>query len=358
MTTENTETVSINVMIARGLAVAITVAGCMMIYPVFKLYEDMVETRQQQIDSHALSLSHNISDALQHLSRTSQQIVSTRKVKDMVLLGDSQEVEAWSVATRKLFPNSVGMGILSIQGDYIGDKGTLRIGKQCAIDTDLYLRGDLQHVPPVHTANSGLRHFDVLKEITDDEEELSGLLVMTFHLSMLQEIIDRYAEAGYTYELKNKAGELIANHGSEKYSYMTPVEIAGSDWVIEVTADDSLSGENLRVIQFGAITLTVVLLLFILVAWLYVYRQLKSDIDRVKLLLSYRYLDDEDKPSMDSEIQLSEIAELLSDIDQLADDVTESRSQLELQACTDKLTGLLNRRGFEGDRAKLYSFDG
>ena len=72
------------------------------------------------------------------------------------------------------------------------------------------------------------------------------------------------------------------------------------------------------------------------------------------LLLSYRDLDDEHDPLTGSEIRLSEIAELLSDIDQLAEDVTETRFQLELRACTDKLTGLLNRRGFEEDRAKLY----
>jgi diguanylate cyclase (GGDEF)-like protein len=354
VTVNGIEKVSINVMIARGIAAAVTVAGYLMVYPVIQFYDDMVETRQQQINSHALSISHKVSDALQYLSQTSQQIVSTREVKDMAMLGDSQEIEAWSFATRRLFPKSFGLGILSEQGDYIGDRNTLRIGEQCAADTVLYLDGDLQRYPPIHTSSPELKHFDILHEIMDDDGDISGLLLMSFHLSMIQDILDRYAEAGYTYELRSKAGIPIAKHGQEKYPYVKPINLPGTDWVLSVSADDKLSKESWRLIQFGSATLMVVFVLFVLVAWLYVSRQLKSDIERVKRLLSYRYLDDEHDPLIDSEIRLSEIAELLSDIDQLAEDVTETRSQLELRACTDKLTGLLNRRGFEEDRAKLY----
>lgn len=354
MTAKSAEAVSINVMIARGLAAAITVAGYLMIYPVFKFYEDMVETRQQQINSHALSISHKVSDALQYLAQTSQQIVSTSKVKDMAMLEDAQEVEAWSVATRRLFPKSVGLGILDEQGGYLGDRQVLRIGEQCVADVVLHLNDDLQRYPPVHTSNPELKHFDILNKIIDDEGDVSGLLLMSFDLSMIQDILDRYAETEYSYELRNKAGILIAHHGHEKYPYVRPVDLPDTDWVLLVSADDNLSKESWHLIQFGIVTLIVVFVLFVVVAWFYVYRQLKSDIDRVKLLLSYRYLDDEHDPLNGSEIRLSEIAELLSDIDQLAEDVTETRSQLELRACTDKLTGLLNRRGFEEDRAKLY----
>ena len=153
---------SVGQMIRRVLLLAIIAAACLMVIPVYQLHTELVDTQQREITHHAEVVVGQVSDKLQSLSTNVKHMATLREVRDMLLIGDREEVQQWSVRTRKLFPDSVGLGLVDEQGRYMGDKEALRIGPACASDSREFMQGTLHKKPPIHDENPTLVHFDLL----------------------------------------------------------------------------------------------------------------------------------------------------------------------------------------------------
>jgi len=247
-----------------------------------------------------------------------------------------------------MFPNVTRLALLDRQGRYLGDPAH-PLNKLCKRDIRLFIRGELTNYPPVHTADAQLRHFDLLHKLAGDD----GLLLMSFRLTALQSILDRYATPGHQYFLKDSRGEQVAVYGDGDYSYSIRLPVPETDWQLTVIADSTLGDDHWQLIKFSIATLAVVLILFLIVVGPYISRELIRDISRVRELLKYKNLEGRKDASEDTAIRLTEIVSLLDDIEELSGEITQTRSQLELKAYTDELTGLMNRRAFEVSRGHL-----
>ncbi|MCW8964842.1 MAG: sensor domain-containing diguanylate cyclase [Gammaproteobacteria bacterium] len=340
-------------MISRVLAVAIIFAAALMALPIYRLYEELLANQQQQIDAHALAIVDRISETLHSLTLTTRHVASSQQLQDIVQLGNEDEIESWSVDTRKLFPNVVGLALQDRQGRYLGDPATLRISKLCERDTNLFIRGELMSYPPVHAANPELTHIDIMQKLTADDGQFAGLLLISYRLAVMQSILDNYAMPGYRYLLKDSRGEQIAAYGDGDYSYSVRLPVPETDWQLTIMTNNQLGDDHWQLIKFSLMTLIVVLASFFIVVGPYIGRELVRDISKVRVLLKYKNLDEHNTQQEDNKIRLTEIASLLDDIEELAGEITQTRSQLELEAYTDELTGLMNRRAFEISRGHL-----
>lgn len=180
------------------------------------------------------------------------------------------------------------------------------------------------------------------------------MLLMSYRLSILQTLVESYVEEGLQYQLKNSEGKLLASTGSDDYPYLLSLKVPGSDWILEMSADDSLSEESRYLILISIISLVIVLLIFALGVGPYLSRHLAADVNMVSSLVQYKNLDQDDGYMPSGGIRLREFSGLLEDISQLAKDIIHTRSRLETQANVDELTGLYNRRAFEKSRERLY----
>ncbi|MCW8964843.1 MAG: sensor domain-containing diguanylate cyclase, partial [Gammaproteobacteria bacterium] len=333
---------------------AIIAAACLMVIPVYQLHEELVDTQQREITHHAQVVASQVSDKLQSLSTNVKHMATLREVRDMLLIGDREEVQEWSVRTRKLFPDSVGLGLVDEQGRYMGDKETLRIGPACASDSREFMQGTLHKKPPIHDENPKLVHFDLLEKILDEDGQVVGMLLMSFHLSMMKDVLSQYVEDGYLYELKIQGGKSIAVAGEGEYPHRVSLPVPGTSWMLEVSADDRLSREDRHLIALNVAWLFLVLLIFLIGVGPYINRQLISDVNKVRALMQYKNMEVNNVNPPVGGIRLQEFSGLLEEIDQLATDITRTRSRLEAQANVDGLTGLMNRRAFETSRERLY----
>jgi len=351
---EQVRRISVGQMIARALLLAIIVAACLLAIPVYQLYKELVDAQQRDINHHAEVVVQQVSDKLQSLSTTVQHMATLREVRDMLFISDHGEVQEWSVRTRKLFPGSVGLGLVNEQGRYMGDRNTLRIGPACVRDSREFMQGTLQQAPPIHDENPELAHFDLLEKIPDEDGQVAGMLLMSFQLSVLEKVLNQYAEDGYLYELKSQGGKLIAHAGEGEYPHQVSLPVPDTSWTLEVSADDRLSRENSRLISLNVTLLILVLLIFLIGVGPYINRQLLSDVNKIRALMKFKNMDTEDSTTAVENIRLKEFSGLLDEIEQLATDITHTRSRLEAQANIDGLTGLMNRRAFETSRERLY----
>jgi diguanylate cyclase (GGDEF)-like protein len=349
-----TKKISLNIMIARVLAVSLVLAAIVMALPIYGLHNKLTEDKHGEIHHHAEVVLNQVVDKLQSLSTTGQHMASLREVRDMLNLGDLEDAQAWSINTRKLFPGSVGFGLINEEGDYLGDTNMLRIGPACQLDASHFMHGRLYHKLPVHDDNPELAHFDILQYVRNDEGKSVGVLLMSFRLSVLQEVLNRYVEEGLQYRLKNADGKLLADTGNVSYPYRFSIPVPATDWLLEVAADDQLGegGKNLVVVSI--VSLVIVLLLFGFGVGPYIKRQLQSDVNAVRALMKYENLGDAESKPPEQDIRLVEFSGLLEDIGYLAKDISHAHSKLETQANMDELTGVMNRRAFEKSRERLY----
>ena len=340
-------------MVARALALVVIVAACLMAWPLYTLHEGMLATKQQDIDARAHAMAYKISDVLSFLSQTARQIAASEVVRGLLISGGAADREKWSINSRELLPDVLGLGLFDASGALLGSKEELHVGEVCIEDARLFAKDKLLRYPPIHKPLFGVGHFDTFSKIADRDGKHLGLLYVSYTTSVVQRIFDRYAQMGYSYEIRNKAGDLIARYGDETFPYQLPINIPDTDWILVVGTDNALSSEELRPLQFSIVMLMLVLVLFLITVGPFITRRIVDDIAKVKTLLMYKNLDSEAKPSEESNVRLAEIASLLEDIDQLSGEITQTRSQLELQAYSDELTGLMNRRAFEVSRGHL-----
>ena len=343
-------------MITRVLVFVIILIGALMALPILKLHDEMVAGREEHIEEHALFLATSISETLTNRSISAQHLASISEVKDLMEFADRERVENWSVSTRRFYPQSIGLGLVDPEGNLLGNKNKLRLGPACDRDTNLYLENKLKTMPPVHITNPDphLHHFDMMKKIVSDEGQYLGLLLISFDIDILREALQRYAEEGYRYELVNSAGVEIANFGQTDGNYEVVKALDSSDWILRVRADNAISAENRMVLVFAAVAVVAIMLILAYGIGPYISRQVVADLDRVRTLISYKNLEGKNRDLSGEGIRFKEVAGLLDDINQLSSDVTQTRSMLELEANTDILTGMLNRRGFELSRERLY----
>ena len=79
-------------------------------------------------------------DLLSHQLEFYQQIVEDMarrtQVRDLLNVGSAQDAHQWAVQRREALPNSIGLALINLDGEVLGDPSDLRVGSSCVDDLE------------------------------------------------------------------------------------------------------------------------------------------------------------------------------------------------------------------------------
>ena len=87
---------------------------------------------------------------------------------------DIGEAFSWAQSYRKLLPGSVGLALVTSDGEVLGDERSLYIGPACSIDIQRLAHGEAISTPAVHRDVRTLEHFDLMEPVIDQEGAITG----------------------------------------------------------------------------------------------------------------------------------------------------------------------------------------
>lgn len=270
------------------------------------------------------------------------------RLPELLAAGDADGADDWSRHTLAVLPGGVGLALAGPDGTLIGDPAKHHLGTQCRIDLARYARGEPVRLPPVHYDLPGLGHFDLLTPIAAAGGAPAGIVFGSFHIEVLQRLLDEIVAPDRRFLLHDANGYLIgANPPLREIKglrrFATPVP--GTDWQLSMEIPYANALGFYTPLILTDLTAIGVVVLVILATVRRVLGLVRADIKRIHQIL----LDVNDGVYLPSQAPpaIQETAELLPDIEVLAVQLQERHSLLERQSLTDALTGLHNRRYFD-----------
>lgn len=270
--------------------------------------------------------------------------VSDPQLIDLMRRGSSEAeaLQKWIASRKTLLPHTVGLALLSAQGELYGDAVELDAGPS-------FLRYLRQVEPavlaPVHRDTPGREHFDQIALIRDANGVILGKLFLGVRLTQLQRIIDDSTQPGHAITLFDSAGLPIVSSGRlEGKVHEATVPLTAMGWSLKVQAPvQRLSSGGWLQILAGVMTLVSVLV-FLVVMVLKTRGPLLQDIHLALDALGC-LTRNEAAPSIKT--RYIEFAPVTENINRIAEQLHDQREQLATLSLTDSLTDLPNRRAFE-----------
>jgi len=293
----------------------------------------------------------NISNTLRFYRGIIDKLARTAEVVDMIQFEGEDEIQTWAVRMQHLIPDSVGLALFNETGQIFGQKGVLHVGDICMVDLKRHLEKKPQIIPPVHDDNPAFPHFDLLSNVSDGEE-IIGVVFASFHMTVLQDLLDQLTEQGQHLQLftGNDNAIIETNRFSDKQAsqanvlFFINLSVEGSDWHLIGNIERN---QQTNVMVFTAFANGVLFLLISLVFLGFSTRLVKSfssDFNIIHLLLTN--LRNDEKAIINTRTKLIETEKIVQGIKIVADDIYAYQEQLLEYSQRDELTGLLNRRGF------------
>ena len=100
--------------------------------------------------NHLHDISTIMSVEYAHAQKLSKQIARHPELKTLIESDDPFDIEDWTVNTRQLAPDVIGLAIFNTLGTIKGDPGHQRIGQSCLIDIKNLAQQLEVSSPPVH----------------------------------------------------------------------------------------------------------------------------------------------------------------------------------------------------------------
>ena len=304
-----------------GIVIASTIA----IQSIFKDSE-YHEANEQRLLSVELANTLNFYELLvQNFSRT-------QVVQDLLQLEDETEASGWALKQRNVIPDAIGVALFDPSGKVLGNRLELRLGELCINDMHDLIQGKKIPHPPVHMDNTELQHFDIVKPVIVNDEQI-GLVFISFSLDVLKRrlshLIDEHQFAAIFDGHKN----LITSRGNpdiiKSHNYHAHQDnIKGSDWTLIYNS----SQFNPNQLYMATVLIGVITFLLTIIITLILTRRLvnivRLDLSSIKNLLNQV---DSNKRLNNSgtDIQLLETEEITQDLHKLANEITSARESAE-----------------------------
>lgn len=318
---------------------------------------------KQFTDSYAKSVAarsiNTMSLAIEKRMQFYQQLVANIARDESViwlLSGDYsvQEAETWALKQRKYLPNAIGLALVERKGKVIGSVGELRVGPQCRKDLKASIQKHFVHTLRVHDAVKDLAHFDVVAPVKDEADDQLGLIFASFSVKVLQDTLEHLSDNQSNIYLVENSGKVIAKNEKVMGDNLLLVQkaIPGSEWYLKLAVKEK-SVDNKIIGLF--LTLIIVSVIFASIL-IYISRRLVN-----KLVDEFHNINDSLKAVLESnedyiprQPAFSETEEILPAIYALSNAISHRHRLLARQAETDALTGLGNRRFYEGYMQELW----
>ena len=290
--------------------------------------------------NHLHDIATIISVEYAHSRKLSLQIARHPELKKLIESDDPFDLEDWTVNTRQLAPDVIGLAIFNTQGDIKGDPEHQRIGQSCLVDIKLLAKQLAVSSPPVHQ-DVFMPHFDVVIPI-DFTQRKSIFILVSHSIDLLKEHLVELSQTNTYYELVNEASQIIVRFGEYQSEVQFKQPVEGTDWTL--IGRTQLSGNlSFRSEMWSTFTILVPLtLLLVVTAAAYIRRRIHQDMQILETHMSDLY---DPKVRTNETIYFRENQKLDDFIRLQMDRIHSLNKQLLDESRHDLLTGLFNRRG-------------
>jgi len=302
---------------------------------------------EAQLHETARSYARVVAQQVRTHRRLLEHLATDRGVQEFLVFGDRVGAERWAQATRPLLADSVGLTLVTGEGEVLGNAANMRIGPACRADLKVLARGETLPGPRVHRERADLEHFDLSVPVHDNEGRLLGLLFASFSLRVLSDAIAMPDPPHTFLSVLDANGHTLARSGSDRPapdSIRSSAPVPDTDWRVELVQPVGRLSISGGWFWAGTLLVGIVVMIIITAGGMLAGRWLSRD-----LLTLNRLLDDvAAKRSTNGEPQarIAETAAVLPKVRALAQLIGEQQEKLLLLSRTDELTGLGNRRQF------------
>jgi len=301
--------------------------------------------------------AYNVSVRINFYRNIIATLAQGSKTKELVVFGDLEDAQKWAQKTQLLIPDSIGVALFNEDGKILGRKKILRVGQLCYADLHNHIQDIPFKKPTVHRDNPAFAHFDLFSNIIADDENI-GVLFTSIRLSVLQTLLDELTEQGQHLQLYTGDNELVVetNHYMDKNSvdpntiHIPDIPVRDTDWYLKAHIEQNKLTD---VLVYIALTNSILFILLSFILYFFSDRLVKtfsSDFKTIHNMLIG--LKNHEMSTTNIRSRLSETEDIVVDIQNIAEDISQSQQQLVKFSLYDDLTGLLNRRGFNQESAR------
>jgi diguanylate cyclase (GGDEF)-like protein len=284
-------------------------------------------------------------------------LAQRQRVKELLDFPDVSEAFSWAQGYRKLLPGSVGLALVTSDGEVLGDERSLYIGPACSIDIQRLAHGEAITSPAVHRDNKALEHFDLMEPVTDQEDAISGYIFASFSLSSLSGFANNLIRDGHRMTLNDANENLIFTVGTHDDSDHAVQEISRriplGSWTMTVSTkvtDTPYSAGTLG-------TAATLVALLIGAGVIILSRRVSSGlINEIKVIQSALDEIAEGKSGIpDIHASFKETRPVMDAVKEISYRIQQQKTALLQLSETDDLTGLMNRRSWTSELKKLLA---
>ncbi|MBT3204380.1 MAG: GGDEF domain-containing protein [Gammaproteobacteria bacterium] len=300
--------------------------------------------------NHLHDISTIMSVEYEHSRKLSNQIARHPKLKALIESDDPFDIENWTINTRQLAPDVIGLAVFNTLGEIRGDPGHQRIGQSCLIDIKLLADELAVSSPPVHQ-DVFLPHFDIVIPI-DFTKRKANFLLVSHSLDLLKAHLVKLSQPHTYYELVNAANQIVVRMGEYQSDIQFKLPVEGTDWTL--VGRTRLSGNlSFRSEIWSTFTILVMLtLLLVISAAVIIRRRIQQDMQSLERHMSSL---NNEKDSHYETIYFKETQKLDQFINLQMGQIQTLNKQLIDEARHDLLTGLFNRRGLNDAQNRWLS---
>ena len=312
----------------------------------------LLDENQQQKQLESLKIkAYNISVRLNFYREIMKGLSREEKTKEIIVFGTNNEAQLWAKNIQPLIPDSISVALFNEDGIILGRKEDFRVGELCYADLHNFLVGINFKKPAIHRNVPAYAHFDLLYNVIS-EGDIVGVLFASIKLSVLQNLLNELTEKNQHLRLISGDEALIVEanyHISKKTTnrkkyHVYKIPITNSDWYLEAHVEKP---ELTSVLIFITLINTLLFVLLSIILYIFSNRLIStfsSDFNTINEMLTDLKNHKMNTDSIHS--KLNETENIINDIKEIAEDISESQQQLVTFSQCDDLTGLLNRRGF------------
>jgi len=316
----------------------------------FHLLQEYYHTEEGRVEAQARQRLKLAADTVGSQVQFYQGIVDLlaqqNNATDLLSFSEDEEIEQWALQIRSVLPGAFGLALARTDGNVIGDPLVQRIGKVCEDDLAHFALQESFSYPPIHDDVAGLEHFDLLARVAPQASEDSGVLLVSFHISNLREMMERIIAPGDTLTLLTANGREIIRAGQEQQAdeQVFTQGVPGTSWQMKLHVFPINPPDYFKNILILNLIMLMVVATILLLSTRHFGKQIGEDMRRIHHRINTILEGDDDldlhRPT------IKEIVSLLPDIDKVAFAVRDQHQQLRDQSLTDPLTQLHNRRYF------------
>ena len=311
---------------------------------VFSLHaNDAAEARLLNVE--AAQAQANVMRSLDYYREFVDNLARDPQLVDQLMVGSIEDRQQWAESRQRLVPSILGLALVSPEGEVYGDTNSLRVGPSCRRDLRRHGTAILSQMP-IHRDVPGYEHVDLIAEVRGPDGGMLGKVFASVRLKQLQRVIDDSTQPGHAITLLDGTGKPVVSSGTLQgavHEVSLPLPKIGWSLVVRSPVH-RLSYSGWLQILASVLTLVGVLVLLVVVV-LRLRRPILHDVYAALDALASLTRSGSVPPIVTRYVEFSQAAE---DINGIAQQLHDQREKLAALSLTDALTGLPNRRAFEG----------